>query len=809
MEDTNELETLRRLLREEQRRREEAESQREEERRRREAAEQLATTSQPLNFEQYLEACHSLDLAVQVVTDRSLTTQGETTDPSGRIFPRRIIPWDDFSVRQEEIWDELSVGTIFFSVPAFPSQHQLDYVRSRLKPISSELGLRDFECEVVENAVQQMVDRISADPLLRSTLGLRGTVTFESHTNLGVTDNNPISGPLDLMSIENAGASAAGGMATATTTAPASSSSSSATAQPPAAAPRARLRARGKGNRADQFCAYRTSDGQSVPVLAIKHKAPHKLSVDELVTGLESEIQPERDIINKDGQGFAFTAKRLAAAVVTQLFSYMVGKGIQYGYICTGEAFVFLHVPDDPANVYFSICVPSLDVLEDDETRLHRTAAAQVFAFILQAIRKRPPPQSWHDEAERLDTWVIEYDDVLRSIPVTERKRGQPRASPYKPQRWKGFQRSPIRTRSRCQQLDAHAGTREDDDDDADDGGPPSPTSARGKTASSKRMGSRGGRNGGQPRGQHHGPSQTESSIHTRPFCTQQCLLALAYGLAPDKDCPNSQHHERQGRIDRLDFLDRIREQLARDRGPGADCTPLYRSGARGSLYKVRLSTHGYTLVVKGVESVDRACLQHENDMYDRLRPIQGKYVPVCLSSIDLLRPHHYDGRVHEHFLFLGWAGRPLFECHGQASRAQLVQGVAAAFKAIHSLRVLHHDAEPRNMLGEGGRLMVVDFERAEFRGRQPLSPAVANGQALKRKRGKKGHTQGKDDFASELECAVETASRCIAGPTRLQSLVKAEDSDRSQVQSAADSSKDARSPPTESILSGHSLQGG
>jgi hypothetical protein len=40
----------------------------------------------------------------------------------------------------------------------------------------------------------------------------------------------------------------------------------------------------------------------------------HKLSIDEVVTGLESEIWPERDVINKNGQGFAFTARWTAGA---------------------------------------------------------------------------------------------------------------------------------------------------------------------------------------------------------------------------------------------------------------------------------------------------------------------------------------------------------------------------------------------------------------------------------------------------------------------------------------------------------------
>ncbi len=75
-------------------------------------------------------------------------------------------------------------------MPRFPSRHQLEHVRSLLKPISSELGPRDFERDVVENAVQKLVDQAYMDPLLRANLGLQGTVTFESHRNLGTTDDD-------------------------------------------------------------------------------------------------------------------------------------------------------------------------------------------------------------------------------------------------------------------------------------------------------------------------------------------------------------------------------------------------------------------------------------------------------------------------------------------------------------------------------------------------------------------------------------------------------------------------------------------
>ncbi|TPX08261.1 uncharacterized protein E0L32_001843 [Thyridium curvatum] len=100
----DEIEKLRRALAD-------AESRVLEEQRRREEAEQIAETSKAQDLSSYLEACHALSLAIDMVTDRSLTTQGDTTNPVGRIYPKRIVPWDDFPVRQEEIWNKLEDPT--------------------------------------------------------------------------------------------------------------------------------------------------------------------------------------------------------------------------------------------------------------------------------------------------------------------------------------------------------------------------------------------------------------------------------------------------------------------------------------------------------------------------------------------------------------------------------------------------------------------------------------------------------------------------------------------------------------------------
>ena len=59
---------------------------------------------------------------------------------------------------------------------------------------------------------------------------------------------------------------------------------------------------------------------------------------------------------------------------------------------------------------------------------------------------------------------------------------------------------------------------------------------------------------------------------------------------------------------------------------------------------------------------------------------------------------------------------------------------------------------------------MVIDFERAEFRARQPLLSIGTNKQNRKRNRPKrKSAPRRKDEFARELESAVEKVSRCVS----------------------------------------------
>lgn len=208
---------------------------------------------------------------------------------------------------------------------------------------------------------------------------------------------------------------------------------------------------RRRNTRADQLCIYRrTLDGAAIPVVAIGYKAPHKLTREEVSVGLGLDIWPERDVIDKNEEDFTHLCRYLMVAVVTQLFSYVIDKGIKLGCVCTGEAFVFMQIPTDPTRVYCSVNITNRDYQADDECQLEHIAVAQVFAFIMQALADDPPDQSWRDATARnLKLWKVEHLDVLYRIPETKRTT---RDGPlYEPSVWtSGPRDSPIARRSQC-----------------------------------------------------------------------------------------------------------------------------------------------------------------------------------------------------------------------------------------------------------------------------------------------------------------------------------------------------------------------
>lgn len=131
-----------------------------------------------------------------------------------------------------------------------------------------------------------------------------------------------------------------------------------------------------------------------------------------------------------------------------------------------------------------------------------------------------------------------------------------------------------------------------------------------------------------------------------------------------DIDCPNvalhcgDNHgvHQHHHRLDHRSWLTLLHDQLTRTLDDG--CQALRKQGARGALFKITLSSHGYTVVAKGTVPAFVQDLRHEAEVYRRLQAIQGIYMPICLRAADLVYPYYYDFRVRiVHIIFLSWGG--------------------------------------------------------------------------------------------------------------------------------------------------------
>lgn len=98
---------------------------------------------------------------------------------------------------------------------------------------------------------------------------------------------------------------------------------------------------------------------------------------------------------------FQYQASRIVASIATQAFSYMIQGNVQYGYITTGQAFVFLHVPQhDPGTLYYHLAEPEADVEAQGQSDLtsdcflYRTAIGQCWPLAFWLWNQPPVSKS-------------------------------------------------------------------------------------------------------------------------------------------------------------------------------------------------------------------------------------------------------------------------------------------------------------------------------------------------------------------------------------------------------------------------------
>ncbi|PGH36096.1 hypothetical protein GX50_01108 [[Emmonsia] crescens] len=682
----------------------------------------LEEQMRPLTLFEYLDACHIYLFSGLVPGNTKRSTKGNADNADGKLRPHRIREWLPFADAQTEIWDRLlnEDNEGFIMQRKFKSLHALMTMgKETQKNIHSELDLRYFQREAITQPVRSIINSFFENERLRRVFGLQGQIAFENHTNT-LADSEEDEGVVDRPSKLR---KRTGGAATPT-------------APPASARPLA-----------DEFCIYNKGEKVRIPALIGELKPPHKLPLAVIQNGLEEmELDEVVELHHDDTEKIKH--RRLVAAVITQAFSYMIKAGVEYGYVSTGETFIFLHFKaDEPGTVYYYLSVPKEDVgkktgftgeSEGDNNKLHMTAVGQVLAFALRAIQTTPLDQKWKDwAASQLNVWVVTEEVLYLTTPEKDEKP----PTPYRPLKSAQIfvRNSPVRTRLRaarstCKPTSSLQNSSGEDDNNSESD-PDSPSQRPRRPADVMVV---------VP------PLPTWTSSYkgpvckdgTRRYCTQKCLLGLLKGGPLDRACPNVKEHGTDvHKIDHPTFLSLLVAQiLQKIVDPWTDplgCESLHRHGARGALFEVILFQYGYRLVGKGFPPEFGRYLRHEKALYNQLQPIQGVHVPVCLGTIDVSkRPMFYDGIADiPHFLLLAHAGTKISKC--DVAKDQIVSAASESMRAIHALGVLHHDAETRNLFWseESENVLVIDFERSEILHpeRAPLENTSPN---QKRKRG-------------------------------------------------------------------------
>ena len=676
---------------------------------------------------EFLSLCHEhLSKSISVQDDKSLSTQGDPSNPKGKLCPDYLQPWEDFLETQKKTLESLySIYPLEDMPRVFDSRNSIKTQGKKvaLRKLASEQDLQNLQYNIVETPVTQIVEHLKSLDSVRDEFGLAGGIEFYNHMN-PLSDN--VEEVAQRLEAQQLG--------------------------PPTSRPRP-----------DSICVYTTIEGLNKPAMIVEYKAPHKLTPAHLRLVLDPNhprLELDR-IINevwvpspKDKVAhFKYHAERLVAAVVTQTFSYMVECGTQYGYITTGEAFVFLYIKleENAKTVYYHLAEPNEDVnaqkldFPKTENYLHRTAISQVLAFSVLALESAQGNQEWRERViGTLNKWEVDYRAILKEVPETPepRDKSSPFLSDYHSQTYSLDvpDRSPMHNRLRPRKNTCRPGsdpTSEGDRDppSTDDESSPFDTPTRPQGGPRGKQGQRGQR--GQRARPLTGAGSSSHRGQRRAFCTQLCLQGLARGGPLDRQCPNVSNHCEEGhqgdrhQLDGEEFRTLLGEQLRRSRGDA--CQPLGIQGARGALFKVTLTSHGYTVVGKGTVLAFVKDLRHEAEVYRWLKTVQGVHVPICLGSIDLDKPYYYDAGIRiVHLMLLSWAGERPDGSKTSASRdgPRWKSDLVRAINAIHGAGVLHRDIRMPNLLWntETKRIMVIDFERAEIvkairRALLPMSP--------------------------------------------------------------------------------------
>lgn len=217
-------------------------------------------------------------------------------------------------------------------------------------------------------------------------------------------------------------------------------------------------------------------------------------------------------------------------------------------------------------------------------------------------------------------------------------------------------------------------------------------------------------------------------------FCTQKCLRGLKVCGPFDVSCPNFRFHAEVSHPVRK--LGGLHAYVGQDKWvtvtpgkltwsnlPGSSQARVElipgKHGNMGHLVRIILE-RGYVLVGKGMSYRLRASLEHEHNIYRRLKSLQGTAVTTCLGLVRLDPPFKYTCDYVpklDSVLLQAWVGGTVSEA-ADLSEAERDCHIRRSSKEVASCGVDHIQKDKHLLWSEEvQRVMVIDFEKDDFDG--------------------------------------------------------------------------------------------
>ena len=610
----------------------------------------------------FLRNCH-LSTAKRIIIARTKLLASQTaTNVDGKWYPLHLRLWDDFEDIQSRCFNR--IHSAFGDKKLLPSS-TTTHTMGRMAcpyPVADEGQVIQFDKFALEAPVRLIFEHmVEADPLIRQEYNF---------TELQISNYDR-------------------------------------ELQPPTLPDEAEDAAQEKRNLRPDGFGFRRDSQEGSLAFVYEYKAAHKVAFKNLKLVLANDklfveaAQRTRDqaISTDAAQKDQNKSATLTAKAMTQVFDYMIRRGLQFGYVSSGKAVIFLHVkPDKLRTLYYYPCVQDeLPVDENGNFEESQTTVSQLACFCLHTLQfyalQGPQLNELKSRAAaELMEWPNAYEEAEQLEQRTSLESSEPSQSS------EGSEYPP-------------------------DDGPDSVLTMVLRSGAGKKRKERPSSGSSENTGRQ-GRQDTASQC-TRSYCTQACLLGLKTGRNLDENCPNICSHrvvegDTQHPINSNEFISLVGRQLHQNPYNGCVALDPYgllgKIGLIGALFKLELVQYGYTFVGKGTQLGHLHYLEHESAFYERLEKLQGEVVPVYLGIVDLPRPWGYvlpgDADI-IHMMLMSWGG----EVASISDVPNLDAELSRSLVLIRKQGVNHGDEREPNMLWnqERNRVMVIDFHRASF----------------------------------------------------------------------------------------------